>query len=409
MNDSIAINAPVAERINQLDILRGFALLGILIMNIQAFSMPFSTYINPTLWGDLTGTNQWVWIISNVFADLKFMSLFSILFGAGICLFADKAMAKTGNSTGLHYRRNLWLLLFGLLHGYLIWFGDILVPYALTGFIVYLFRNKSSSFLIKLSSFFLFIMVSFSLLTHYALTSQLIPEADLVFIENIWTPSLPELQNEVAAYIGSYSEQFNVRFKYTSFLQTQAFISGSFWRIASMMLLGMALYKNGVLTGKRSNGFYFKLAIVGLVIGLGLSSYGVMSNFSHNFSLEYSMMLGAQFNFIGSVLTCLGYIAIVNLLINYSVLTGLQKRLAAVGQMAFTNYIFHSLVCTSIFYGFGLGLFGALERIEQIMIVLIIWAVQLWYSPIWLQKYRFGPLEWLWRSLTYWQKQPFLR
>ncbi|NQZ12499.1 MAG: hypothetical protein HRT35_35545, partial [Algicola sp.] len=170
MTDTIASPIQQTTRINHLDILRGFALLGILLMNIQGFSMPGAAYLNPTAWGDLQGINLFVWSFSHLFADQKFMGLFSILFGAGICLFADRAEAKYGKSAALHYKRNLWLLLFGLIHAHFIWYGDILYSYALCSFWVYLLRNKSVRFLLISALLCLSIASLYSLFVHFALT-----------------------------------------------------------------------------------------------------------------------------------------------------------------------------------------------------------------------------------------------
>ncbi|NQZ11712.1 MAG: DUF418 domain-containing protein, partial [Algicola sp.] len=141
------------------------------------------------------------------------------------------------------------------------------------------------------------------------------------------------------------------------------------------------------------------------VSGLSITAYGLQRNFEESFAMDYAMFFGSQFNYWGSILTTLGYIGMIILAINQGVAKGLQQRLAAVGQMAFSNYIFHSLLCTFIFYGHGLGLFGEWQRSSQLLLVLSIWVLQLWYAPLWLKNYRFGPLEWLWRSLTYWQRQ----
>lgn len=393
------------SRINQLDILRGFALLGILIMNIQSFSMPGAAYLNPTVWGDLQGVNLIVWTASNILADSKFMGLFSILFGAGVCLFAERALQKNGSSTLLHYKRNFWLLIFGLLHAHFIWYGDILVCYALCAFWVYWFRNKSVRFLIISSLLCLSIASLYSLFVNFALNNNYVPQDGIEEILYFWRPNQTQLAAEISAYAGNFFEQTQRRSHDAFFLETQVFLSTNMWRAGGMMLLGMALYKNGVLTGKRTNTFYFWLILIGLIIGFSLSSYGVVQNFSNHFDVNYSMFLGNQFNYWGSIFTTLGYIGIVNLIINKGLIKSLQRRLAAVGQMAFTNYIVHSLICTFIFYGFGLGLFSQVERTYQILVVVFIWILQLWYSPIWLKNYRFGPLEWMWRSLTYWQKQ----
>ena len=130
-----------AERIVAIDILRGFALLGILIMNIQGFAMPAAAYLNPTAYGDLSGANRWVWILSHVFADQKFMTIFSLLFGAGIVLMSEKLDERGLRAWGLHYRRTFWLLLFGLTHAFLLSSGDILVAYAVCGLWVYWLRR----------------------------------------------------------------------------------------------------------------------------------------------------------------------------------------------------------------------------------------------------------------------------
>ena len=149
------VTAPVrpAERIVAIDILRGFALLGILIMNIQGFAMPVAAYSNPTAYGDLTGANRWVWTLSHIFADQKFMTIFSLLFGAGIVLMSEKLDARGQRAWGLHYRRTFWLLLIGLAHAYLLWSGDILVAYALCGFWVYWLRRLRTGWQMALGIF----------------------------------------------------------------------------------------------------------------------------------------------------------------------------------------------------------------------------------------------------------------
>jgi len=404
-------SAPVqqATRINQLDILRGFALLGILLMNIQSFSMPGAAYLNPTAWGSLDGANFWVWAVSNIIADAKFMGLFSILFGAGVCLFAERAEQKTGKSAWHHYKRNFWLLVFGLIHAHFIWYGDILYCYALCAFWVYWFRNRSVRFLIISSIVFISIASIYSLFINFALNNNYIPADSVTEILSFWLPNTEQLNTEIQAYTGSLAEQFSYRSHEAIFLETQVFLTTLLWRAGGMMLLGMALYKSGVLIGNKSPTYYLTLTITGLLIGISISTYGVFQNINNDFSLYYSMFLGNQFNYWGSILTTLGYIGLLNLIIHKGFLQGLQKHLASVGQMAFTNYIFQSIFCTFIFYGIGLGLYGEVERVYQLLIVIAVWIIQLLYSPLWLQKYKFGPLEWAWRSLTYWQKQPMKR
>ncbi|MGH9812009.1 MAG: DUF418 domain-containing protein, partial [Candidatus Acidiferrales bacterium] len=182
-----------------------------------------------------------------------------------------------------------------------------------------------------------------------------------------------------------------------------------FWRPAGVMLLGMALYKVGALSAQRSAQSYATLVAVGALVGVPLIVYGVRLNEAAGWNLEWSMFHGAQLNYWGSVLVSLGYVGLVMLVCKSGALGWLTARLAAVGQMAFTNYLLHTIICTTIFYGHGLGYFGSVERTGQILIVFAVWVFQLIVSPIWLRYYRFGPFEWLWRSLTYGSLQPFRR
>ena len=189
-------------------------------------------------------------------------------------------------------------------------------------------------------------------------------------------------------------------------MQTNAFLFWSGWRAGGLMLIGMALFKWRILSAARSDRFYGWMVAIGLLVGLPVIATGVVQNFAHQRRFEYSFFLGWQFNHWGSLFVAAAYLGLVMLSIRR--LPGLRiwERLAAVGRMAFTNYILHSVLCTFIFYGHGLGLYGQVGRAGQQLVVLGVWIVQLAISPWWLARFRFGPLEWLWRSLTYWRLQP---
>ncbi len=392
------------ERIISIDVLRGVAVLGILIMNIQTFSMIGAAYINPTAYGDLTGINKWVWIISHLFVRAKFMSIFSILFGAGVILFTDRALEKGRKASAFHYRRMLWLLVFGMIHAYLIWYGDILVAYSLCGMLVFLFRKMSPKKLVIFGSLFFIIPVIFSLAS--GLSIQYWPEESYNQNMQSWLPDAEKISHDMAAMQGNWMEQMDVRISSAIFLQTFLFFWRTFWRITSMMLLGMALYKWGVLAAQRSNQFYTKMILIGLIAGYAISATGVYQNFQHNWIMDYSMFIGSQFNYIGSVLVALGYIGIIMLISKSAQFIKFNKLFASVGKMAFTNYILMSLIAMFIFYGNGLGLYGQVEHQFQILIVIAIWIIILILSPLWLKKFQYGPLEWLWRVLSYWRLQP---
>lgn len=394
----------IQDRIISIDVLRGVAVLGILIMNIQSFSMPMTAYINPEAYGDLTGINKWVWILSHVLASEKFMSIFSLLFGAGILLFTDKALSKGKEPARLHYRRMFWLLVFGMIHAYLMWYGDILVSYALCGMLVFLFRKKSPRALIISALVFFMIPIIFYTLSYLSIPYW--PQESYQGSMQSWNPGSEVLLKEIANMRGNWLQQMESRIPSAIMLQTMIFFMEVFWHVMAMMLLGMALYKWNILNAARSATFYIRLAIIGMLIGYPLAIWGVFQNFEHGWDFAYSMFLGGHYNYVGSVGVALGYVAIIMLICKSLKFTSLKSRFAAVGKMAFTNYILQTLICMFIFYGSGLGLYGSVERKYQILMVFGIWVILLLISPVWLKKFRFGPLEWLWRSLTYWHRQP---
>lgn len=393
------------ERLMAMDVLRGFALLGILIMNIQSFAMPGAAYLNPTAFGDFTGVNQWTWVASHILADQKFMSLFSMLFGAGVLLFCQNAEHKTKPAGKLHYTRTFWLLVFGLLHGYLFWYGDILYAYAMCGFFIYLLRNKSIKTLLIIAAILMLLSSAYSLFMGMSI-SYFPAEAKQGLME-AWDPNQQHEAKEIAAYLGGFGTALEFRAEETFFMQTYVFLTVFIWRATAMMLLGMALFKSGFFQLQWTSASYKKLASICLPIGLALVVVGVQANFNHQFSLEFSMFIGNQYNYWGSVFMALSYASIIILMVQKGVFTGLQNRLAAIGRTAFSNYILHTLVFTTLFYGYGFGLFGDIARWQQLLMVLSMWAVQLWLAPMWLQHFKYGPLEWVWRSLTYGKLQAF--
>ncbi len=396
-----------AERIDSLDVLRGFALLGILVMNIMSFSMPFSAYFNPTSFGDLTGANYWVWFFSHLLFDQKFMTIFSMLFGAGIIIFTTRAAERGRSPAALHYRRSFWLLVIGAVHAYLLWYGDILVLYAMCALIIYPARKLPPKALLPIGVFMLLIGSAFSLMA--GLTMSYWPPEAVTEVTEFWKPGPEKIQEEIAAYTGPWSGQLPHRVEMAVGFHTGYFIKWGFWRAGGLMLVGMALYQWGIFSARRSRRTYITMAIVGLLAGLSLIYTGIRFNQAAQWDLRSSFFQGAQFNYWGSLLVSTAYIGLM-MLFCQSVAGGwLKGSLRAVGQMAFTNYLMHTLICITIFYGPGFGLFAQVGRVGQIGIVLVIWVAQLIYSPIWLRHFRFGPFEWLWRSLTYWQLQPMRR
>jgi uncharacterized protein len=187
--------------------------------------------------------------------------------------------------------------------------------------------------------------------------------------------------------------------------QTLTFLFWGGWRAGGLMLLGMALHKWGILTAQRPARIYIRLAIIGCVVGFPLILDGVRRNFAAEWAFEFSLFIGFQFNYWGSLFVSMAYLSAVMLVVQSGILARARRTLAAVGRTALTNYLGQSLVATFIFYGHGLGLFGSVSRVQQVLIVVGIWAVQCVASVLWLRHFRYGPAEWLWRSLTYMQFQ----
>ncbi len=397
--------APVtaAERINSIDVLRGVALSGVLLMNMQAFAMPFCAYMNPKSYRNDDPLNFPLWCINHVLADGKFITIFSMLFGAGIVLMTSRAKARTGRSLSVHYRRMFWMAIFGCMHGIFIWHGDIVLTYAVCGLFAYWFRNRSPRLLIIVS---LALMgVTALLMANFDKMMDGMSPDELQKMSDMWSPSAEKIALYEATYRGGYLTHLSKRFDEWQEMMGFLMIFGG--RVLGVMLLGMALFKSDVLSAARSNKFYATLMVIGFGAGLPLAAYGIYNQDVHGWTMEHSFGRGSLFNYAGSLFSAFGWIGVVMWMCRSDRWPGLKKRFAAVGQMAFTNYIMHSVICTTIFYGHGLGYFGRVGRVGQLLLVLAIVMVQLWYSPIWLKLFRFGPLEWAWRSLTYWKRQPF--
>jgi uncharacterized protein len=395
------------ERIASLDILRGVAVLGILIMNIQSYSMIGAAYLNPTAYGDLTGANLLVWVLSYTFADQKFMTIFSMLFGAGILLMADRVESRGGSPARRHYARMFWLLVFGMMHAHLMWYGDILVSYAVCGLVVYLFRKLRPGWLVTLG--LVSIAVSSAIWFFFGWSMQFWPPEALSDFGNDWRPSAEMIENELAAFRGGWLGQMPYRVPEALMFQTFVFAIWTGWRAGGLMLIGMAFHRLGVFSALRSRAVYLTMIGAGIVVGLPIVLYGGYRHFAAGWDERYSFFFGWQFNYWGSLFVSLGWVGLIMLACRAQTWRRLARPLAATGQMAFTNYIMQSVLCTTLFYGHGFGLYGRVERLGQIGIVVAIWILQLVVSPVWLKHFRFGPLEWLWRSLTYLRMQPFRR
>ncbi len=426
-SSALARSVLPGERYAELDLLRGFALLGILVINIEFFALPSAIYFDPAAIGGFTGLDLLTWKFASTFFLQKMMAVFSMLFGAGMLLMIQRWQSQGVSQPGrLFFRRNFWLLVMGLFHAYFIWHGDILVSYALCAFLLYLFRNRSTRALIVSGVIFLAIgMVLFLAIGfQFRFLRDTAKEVEAATIEqrevkpyqesiaNAWrmvdsafTVTPERLDEEIAAYRGGYFDTLKRRAGDALMMQTQGFFAYALWRSLGMMLIGMAFLKSGVLTGKRSLRYYSILAAIGLGLGLPLSALAAEAMISSDFDIVESFMYSQQLVYLGSALAGVGYVGIWLVITKLGLLNWLRQQLAAVGRTAFSNYLLQSLICTTLFYGYGFGLFARLNRFALFGVVVAVWLVNLFATQLWLKRFQMGPAEWLWRSLTYGRSQ----
>jgi len=389
-----------AERHELFDVLRGVAMLGIFAVNLWSFAMPTATYLNPTAYGSLQGLDGLAWLLVHVFFDSKFITLFSLLFGAGLVVMTARADAASRSPWARHLRRTGILLLAGLAHAYLLWWGDILYTYAICGLLVFMIRRWGPIKLFIIGVIVFCITPLLYLVTYAGWASQL--QGDALAEQLVeWSPPPEVLAEEIASLQGSWTEQMEVRVPQAAMMQTFVLLFIFIWRVGGTMLMGMALYQWGILSGQASIPTYRRLVLICLPIGLILVAAGVWQNVAHDFWWAESMFLYSQFNYFGSLIMALGYIGVIGLVVKSGGWAALRDRLAAVGRMALTCYLGQTLIATTLFFGHGFGLFGDVSRVGQLGIFLVVSALQLALAPLWLKHYRQGPLEWLLRGAVY--------
>jgi len=395
---------PTTRRVLATDVLRGIAILGILPMNMQIFALYPVTVIYPNA-GEFTDSiNIATWTLLRVFIGSKDLLIFSMLFGAGIIM-AEGSRHMPGNAgSALHYRRMAVLLAFGLIHAYLIWSGDILVTYAFCGSLVYLLRKLRPTVLAIFGILAFAFPMGLLFLAHFAVP-RLSPNTQNTLISFL-RPDAETIAHFNQVYGGSWLAQMENRIPDALANETIAVLLFMGWIAAGMMLLGMAMQKHGVLTAKSSNRSYGLMIGAALVVGFPLLIYSFVWSFARQWRLPDGFLLGWCFRETSYLVIAFGWIGAVMLICRHGKRPRLSMVLGAVGRMALTNYLMQSVICSFIFYGHGLGLVGKVDHFGQILITLFIWSAQLVFSPIWLARFQFGPVEWLWRSLTYRRKQP---
>ena len=391
---------PVAagDRHMSLDVLRGLGVMGILAVNAVAFALPMNVYMTPNLSPvPLTGAEAEAWWAVQTFFHYKFVTLFSMLFGVSILLVGGE---RSDKPRGALLRRRLgWLALFGLIHGLLIWFGDILLLYAVTGLIVMLFRSWKPRTLFIVSIIVILLGSALAVLPMMAL--EYAPAATRAeVLKSMAVGSPDDVARAIALVRSGLAGAMSENLKSWMILQPISLLV-VIWRTGALMMLGMALYRWGFLTGRAPAWLYAVLVAFGAA-GLWVTGIESREKLAIDFAQPRSngaLQLG--FEFLTLPIT-LGYASLAILLLKLDVGRRLLQPLARLGQMAFTNYITQSIIMTTIFWGGrGLGYFGDASRVELWLIVVAIWGLQLVWSPLWLSKFSMGPLEWLWRRLAY--------
>jgi uncharacterized protein len=400
-------------RIATLDIVRGVAVMGILAMNIVAFAMPFAAYVNPSAYGTESTADLGSWIFSFILIDGKMRGLFSFLFGASMLLVIDRAEAAGASPAWVHYSRMVWLLVFGLIHYFFIWYGDILALYAPIGMLAFFFRRLNPTRLIVIGIILLVLQgllyVGYSFALYSLQAAVAAPGADAETLRS-WA----DVQQEIGRYTPQQLQDMMGLYRggYLPIVQDRLgeWMSpvNSLWQAGgetlAYMLFGMAALKSGFLTGAWENRRYLKTVAIGFGIGIpvyaGIAWWLIDQDFSAPAVVTGWMAATVPVRPLMIVAIAASIILLTR---NGGWLT---QRIAAAGRAAFTNYLGTSILMTFLFYGYGASLFGHLTRIQLWLPVIGAWAIMLLWSKPWLDRYRYGPFEWLWRSLARGRFQP---
>ncbi|MGE0178912.1 MAG: DUF418 domain-containing protein [Sphingomonas sp.] len=422
-----SVVAPTGERIEVLDFVRGVALFGILLLNITAFGLP-EAYLNPQNAGGATGVNLLVWIVTQIGFEGTQRALFSMLFGASIILFmARLEAAGRPDAADIYVRRNLWLVGFGMMNAYfLIWYGDILYSYGLIALIVFPFRNLGARTLLILGAGALLLAASWNLWDARILLQQNAAYEEATAAQRAGetltayqTHAISAWETARANYVttpegvgwttdamrGGYVSAFWYVVPYNAYWQTWG-LYRFFFDVFGMMLIGMALFRMGVLTLHRRTGVYVWMMLAGYAVGLAVNFAETRWIMVNQFSPIAFAEAGVSYD-IGRLSMTMGHLGALLLFVRSRLLAWLRAAFAAVGRMAVTNYLMHSAVCLVLFV--IMGWYNQLERHQLYYVVAVIWAFQLVFSPLWLRFFRFGPVEWIWRWLTYLKRPPLLR
>ncbi|MFC0677383.1 DUF418 domain-containing protein [Lysobacter korlensis] len=403
---------PVAtsERIGAMDVLRGFALLGILLMNIEAMVGPLNaamTGVDPSL----RGVDRWVDTAIYVLVQGKFYTLFSLLFGMGFAVMMRRADAAGRPFVKVYLRRTLGLLAIGLVHMLAIWSGDILTVYAVLSLaLLWGFRNKATAKLPRWAlGMYLIPVVLMLLLGALVSLSQLDPKGatEAAKQQAAQLAETARMINAQRAAYGGGDYLAAVAQRWDDMVSVLTFVVIFGWQVLAMFVLGLWFVRSGAI--ERPGEFprlYSRLRFIALPVGLALMLASVALEPTLDGRMDIRVGAAAALAWVASLLMCLGYFAWVMHGLKSPPWASRLAIFAPAGRMALTNYLMQSVIGTLVFYGYGLGWFEQLPRAWQVPFVLVLFGLQVLWSHWWLARFRYGPAEWLWRAFTYGGRPP---
>jgi uncharacterized protein len=407
-----------ADRHISIDAVRGFAVLGILLMNIVGMGLPAFAYVDPTYAGGSTGADLWTWAVNNVLTDGKMRALFTMLFGASAVLIAERAEGGRPGPMATHYRRMFWLFVIGMLHAYFLWWGDILVTYALAGLVIFPFRKLSVRWQLGIGVAVLAALLGVNLfearelaaMHAAALAPSATPDAIKPWQEasQLVAPSADLGRQEIAGYRGGVLDAFRVRALAARLIQLYLMPTNEIPEAIGQMFVGMALFRSGFFTLRWSSRAYLAMIAVGYLLAAPATAWLAWKIWRAGFE-PLTLNRLEDWQQVTRPLIGLAHASVILLLVRSGAAQGLVNRLAAAGRMAFSNYLMTSIITTLVFCGFGLGLYGRLSRFQELAVVAGVWVFILAWSKRWLAHFHYGPFEWAWRSLVRWRAQPFVR
>ncbi|WP_265570002.1 DUF418 domain-containing protein [Sphingomicrobium nitratireducens] len=410
----MATTSPI--RIVTLDLVRGIAVMGIFSVNIVGMGLYGPAYSHPPAFGFEGLGDKLMWLANFILVDGKMRTLFTLLFGASSLLVIERSIEAGRKAGRAHYARMITLLLFGLAHFYLVWQGDILTEYALGGLLIFLWRNRKTKTILIWAVVLL--VINAGLVNSFPVPDQFRAAEELRSgtLEGDRREQVESMLESLDPSPEHIAEEAEKEENPAAYLRDgigqgwQPHLSILFWvgELLGTMLVGMALYRMGFLSGAMRDSVYRRWAIWAAGGGIVLSAALGLLVWQKDFGFEWTFAARNAWQTLFRVPMAIGYAALIILL--FRRVGALGERIAAVGRTAFSNYLGASLLMVPVFQGWGLGLYDELSRGQLwLFFVPAVWALMLLWSPWWLQHYRYGPLEWLWRSIARGQVQPLRR